>query len=131
MTTSRARAAKPKPAADMPADDGDGLLRIGENPEEPKYEPLFRLGGKAYAVLVNPSGSLKADYLHRLRSQGANLALSQLMEEMLSPDAYTAIRENRKVSDDDLRQVMRVCAQIVTGTAAPKSPTGANRSATR
>lgn len=130
MTTKARTPAKPKPA-EPPADDNDSLLRIGENPEEPKYEPLFRLGGKAYAVLVNPSGSLKADYLHRLRSQGANLALSQLMEEMLSPDAYTAIRENRKVSDDDLRQVMRVCAQIVTGTAAPKSPTGANRSATR
>lgn len=126
MTASKPRSAKAAPAQE-PAEPDDGLLRIGEAPEEPKFEPLFRLGGKSYDVLVNPSGSLLADYLHRLRNLGANLALSWLMEEMLSPDAYAAIRANRKVSDSELRQVMRLCAQIVTGTAAPKSPAAASR----
>ena len=126
MTSAKARPSTAK-AAPPPGED-DGILRIGEDPEEPRYEVKLHVGGKPHKVLVNPPGSLMVEYLHRIRAGGGNLALSWLMEKMLDPAAYAALRSDSKVSDADLRKVMQMCAQIVTGTrpapksAAPASP---------
>lgn len=121
MTSAKARPSSGK-AAPGP-DEDDGILRIGEEAAERRYEPLIRIGGKPHKVLANPPGSLMAEYLHQLRRGGANLALSWLLEEMLDPAAYQALRTDPKVSDDDLRKVMRLCAQVVTRNrpTAPKS----------
>lgn len=125
--------ARPSPgkAAPPAAGDDDGLLTIGEEPaEEPRYELLFRLGTKRHSALVNPDGSLLTEYLHRGRYLGVLMAQNWLLERMLSPDAYLAIRTGN-VSDSDLRKVIAALVQIVTGTPAPKSPTPGSRSGRR
>jgi hypothetical protein len=102
--------------------DDDGVLVIGETVEEPKHDVLFRLRGKEYEGLTNPPGSLMLAYIGLLRKRGANVALSWLLEEMLTPEAYKAVTEDAAVSRADFRQVTDLVLGLLFGTeTVPKS----------
>lgn len=105
-------------ATNNPAPDeaGDGILTIGESAEVPKYDVLFRLHGKEYEGLTNPSGSLMMQYIGLLRRRGANVALSWLAEEMLAPEAYKALTEDRAISRPDSRKVNDLILSLVFGS---------------
>ena len=108
------------------AEDGDdGILRIGEQPEEPKFDVLFTVHGKGCQGLVNPPASLMLRYIGLLRKRGANVALSWLLEEMLDTEAYKALTEDQAVSRDDFRKVSDLILGLLFGTDVPKSPRSA------
>jgi hypothetical protein len=96
-------------------EDDNDILTIGEAPEEPKYDVLFRLGGTEYQGLTNPSGSLMMQYIGLLRKRGANVALSWLLEEMLTPEAYKVLTEDPGVSRADSRKVNDLVLSLVFG----------------
>lgn len=115
-----------KATAGEPEDDG--ILRIGDTAEEPKYDVLFRLGGKEYQGLTNPSGALLFRYLDLQRKRGADHALSWLLEEMLTADAYTAVTTDVQLSRDDFNKVCDLVRSLLFGRdAAPKSPASKRR----
>ena len=93
-------------ATNEPRED-DGILVIGETAEEPKYDVLFRLRGKEYKGLANPAGSLMLQYIGLPRKRGTNAALSWLLEEMLTPDAYKAVTEDPAISRADSAEGQR------------------------
>lgn len=104
-------------ATNEPASEpDDGVLVIGEASEEPKYDVLFRMRGKEYQGLTNPSGSLMMAYISLLRKRGANVALSWLLEEMLTAEAYTALTEDRAITRADSRKVNDLVLGLVFGT---------------
>jgi hypothetical protein len=94
----------------------DGILTIGEAPEEPKYDVLFRLRGKEFQGITNPSGSLMMQYIGLLRKRGANVALSWLLEKMLTPEAYQAVTEDESISRGDSRKVNDLILGLVFGS---------------
>lgn len=128
--TARARP-RPKPERDEePEDDDwedDGILRIGEDEaEKPRHEVLFRLDGKEYEAVANPSASLMLRYLDRMRKWGPNPAISWLLEEMVGAEGYEALLTSPKVTQKDFAAVTRAAVRIVMGdgeTGAPKSRT--------
>ena len=104
-----------------PGED-DGILRIGDTPEEPKYDTLFRLRGKPYEGLVNPPASLLFRYLDTQRKRGADSALSWLLEEMLKADAYTALMTDGALSRADFDKVCDLMRGLLFGReTVPKS----------
>lgn len=120
MAGSTARGRKQDPAP--PDDADDGILRIGESGEEPKYDTLFKIDGRPYKGLVNPPGSAFHGYLDVLRKRGPNVALSWLLERLLDPEAYAALLESPKVTDADFKAVTDLCVGLITGRkTAPKA----------
>jgi len=111
------------PAQPQPQVPDDGILRIGDNAETPRYEVMFRIGGTPYEGIANPNGGILAKYLDTLRKRGGNVAVSWLLERMLEPDAYAALLDNPKVSDTDIRTVTDLVTGLVLGTrtTAPKA----------
>ena len=110
-------------ATSAPADDG--ILRIGETAEEPKYDVLFRIRGQEYQGITNPSGSLLFKYLDVQRKRGTDMALSWLLEKMLKADAYLAVTTDESLTRADFDAVCELVRGLVfgreTGTG-PKPP---------
>jgi hypothetical protein len=121
MTAKAARTPRPVHAAE---DASDGIISFGDEPEEPKHDTLFRLGGKEYPVLLNPPASLMIDYFYRVREDGPNLAFLWVLEEMLGKDGCRALREDPRVTRDGYRQVadaiMRILLGSEDGASGPK-----------
>jgi hypothetical protein len=111
-----------KATTSLPEDD-DGILRIGESAEEPKYDVLFRIRGKEYQGLTNPSGSLLFAYLDIQRKRGGDAALSWLLEKVLRPDAYAAVLTDESVSRADFDAVCEIARRLLFGRdSSPKPP---------
>jgi hypothetical protein len=108
-----------------PADDG--ILRIGESAEEPKYDVLFRIRGREYEGIANPSGALLFRYLDVQRKRGSDIALSWLLEEVLSADAYTAVTTDPSLSRPDFDQVCNLVRGLVFGRESGPKPPGRNQ----
>jgi len=100
-------------------DSDDGVLRIGDTPEEPKYDALFRLHGKPYEGLVNPPASLMLRYMDTLRKRGSNVAVSWLLEQMLKADAYAVLTTDPAVSRAEWQQVCDLVLGLVFGKPDP------------
>ncbi len=132
MTAQNAR--KQPRARAVPDDDGDladGVIRIGDEPEEPRYEELFRLRGQPYEVLANPPASMMLKYFDQVRKRGANAAFSWALEQMVGADAYKALLEDDAVTRADFQQVIDLILGILLGNpeTLPKSrATGSRRS---
>jgi hypothetical protein len=103
-----------------PAPEDDGILRIGDTPEEPKWDVLFSLRGQECKGLANPPASLMLRYVNTLRKRGANVAISWLLEEMLTPEACEAL-EDPAVSRPDFRKVTDLLLGLLFGGDVPKS----------
>jgi hypothetical protein len=121
MAASSARGGKTSPAQPP---ENDGILRIGESAEEPKYDVLFKIDGKPYKGLMNPPGSVLHKYILTIRRSGPNAALSWLYERMLAPDAHAALMDSEKVSDTDFDEITKLCIGLINGRpVAPKAKT--------
>lgn len=107
--------------------EDDGILRIGESAEEPKYDVLFRIRGKEYQGIANPNGSMLFAYLNVQRKRGSDMALSWLLEKMLRPDAYTAVITDESLSRTDFDKVTELVRGILFGTASGPKPQGPSR----
>jgi hypothetical protein len=108
----------------------DGILDLGDASESPRRDVLFRLDGQEYEVLTNPPASMMLAYFDRVRKQGANVAFSWLLEEMLGGDGYQAIMTSPKVSQSDFKAVGEAVMKILVGTqgeTVPKSRTTGSR----
>lgn len=131
MTAQAARKPRPVRAADEP----DGIIRIGDEPEEPVYDTLFRLGGTSYKVLTNPPVALMMSYFDRARKESNNRAFSWLLEQMLGEDGYTVLRDDPRVSRENFQQIVDAVMRIVLGnddeTSVPKSSKASRRSGSR
>ena len=129
MTAKAGPRRRPAPRDEEPEDDyeDDGILRLGEDEaEKPRHEVLFRLDGKEYEAVANPSASLMLRYLDRMRKWGPNPAISWLLEEMVGAEGYEALLTSPKVTQKDFAAVSRAAVRIVMGdgeTGAPKSRT--------
>ena len=129
MTAKAGPRRRPAPRDEEPEDDyeDDGILRLGEDEaEKPRHEVLFRLDGKEYEAVANPSASLMLRYLDRLRKWGPNPAISWLIEELVGAEGYEALLTSPKVTQKDFAAVSRAAVRIVMGdgeTGAPKSRT--------
>ena len=127
--TAKASPRRRPPRTEEPDEDeyDNGILRIGEDePEEPRYEVMFRLDGKEYEAVINPPTSLMLRYLDRLRKWGPNPAISWLIEEMVGAEGYEALLTSPKTSSKDFAAVSRAAIRAVMGdgdTGAPKSRT--------
>ncbi len=124
MTAQNARKApRARPAEENTADLADSVLRFGDEPEEPRYEELFKIRGTPYKVLVNPSGSMMLKYFDLFRKRGSNPAFSWALEQMLSDGGYEALLSDDAVSKDDFRQVADLVLGILLGNpeTLPKS----------
>ena len=105
------------------ATEDDGILRIGESAEEPKYDVLFRIRGKEYEGIANPSGKVLFRYLDVQRKRGSDIALSWLLEEILDAAAYEAVTTDDSVSRDDFDKVTELVRGLVFGRERnPKTP---------
>jgi hypothetical protein len=105
------------------SDADDGVLRIGESAEEPKYEVLFRVRGKEYEGRTNPPGSVLFRYLDIQRKRSSDTAMSWLVEKILKPDAYAAITEDESVSRPDFDRVCEIMRNLLFGRdSSPKPP---------
>lgn len=114
----------PPPPDDDEAWDGEGILTIGEDPDEPKRDVLFRLDGKEYEVCINPPASLMLRYMDRVRKWGPTAAISWLLEELVGGEGYEALLASPKVSQKDFGRISDAAVRIVMGrAAAPKSRT--------
>lgn len=124
MTAQNARRAPRRPAAPPVEEFTDGIIRIGDEPEDPRYEVLFRLHGKPYEVLVNPPASLLLRYLDLQRKRGANPAFSWALEQMAGEEAYKALLEDDAVTRADFQQIIDLIMGILLGSpdTLPKSP---------
>ena len=122
MAGSTARGRKQDPAPPETADD-DGILRLGEEADEPQWGVFFRVAGEPYEGMTNPNGQILLGYVDLLRKRGGNVATSWLLERMLKSDAYAVLRDDPKISDADVRKIIDKCAGLVLGTraAAPKA----------
>jgi hypothetical protein len=111
------------------AGDGedDGVLRIGENAEEPKYDVLFRIRGKEYQGITNPSGGLLFKYLDIQRKRNADTALSWLLEKILHPDAYAAITDDDSLDRADFDKVCDLVRGLVFGRERGPKTQGPNQ----
>jgi hypothetical protein len=133
MTAQAARKApRPVRAADEP---DDGIIRIGDEPEEPVYDTLFRLGGTSYKVLTNPPASLMLDYFDRMRKDGTNVAFSWVLEEMVGEEAYGLLLHDARVSRENFRAIATAVMRIVLGNtdddSVPKSSRGSRSNGRR
>lgn len=109
-------------------DGDDGILRIGETAEEPKLDVLFRLGGTEYEGLANPPASVLFRYMDIFRKRGADPALSWLLEEILSADAYQVLMSDKRLSRADFDKVCDLVRGLVFGReTVPKSPRSGSR----
>ena len=83
-------------------DDGERPRRrhhpVLRRAEEPRYDTLFRCGGKSYQVLTNPPASLMPAYFEKMRREGVNVAASWALEEMTSPEAYQVLTSDPRVT---------------------------------
>jgi hypothetical protein len=124
MTAQNARRAPRRPVSPPAEDFTNGIIRLGDEPEDPRYEVLFTLRGKPCEVRVNPPASLLLNYLEMQRKRGSNLAFSWVLEEMVGEEAYKALLEDDVVSRADFQQVIDLVLGIVLGSpdALPKSP---------
>lgn len=109
-------------ATSAPSDDG--ILRIGETAEEPKHDVLFRIRGKDYEGIVNPSGSLLFKYLDVQRKRGTDMALSWLLEKMLSADAYLAVTTDESLTRADFDAVCELVRGLMFGRETGPKPPG-------
>lgn len=96
-------------------DASDDVIRIGDEAEPEERNVLFTLGGAEYTVLTNPPVSLMLSYFDRIRKLGGNLAISWVLEQLISDDGYQALLESPKVSRSDYRQVVDAVVKIVIG----------------
>jgi hypothetical protein len=133
MTAQAARKApRPVRAADDP---DDGIIRIGDEPEEPVYDTLFHLGGKSYKVLTNPPSSMMLSYFDRMRKGGTNVAFSWLLEEMVGEEGYRVLLEDSRVSRENFRAIVDAVMRIVLGrddeNSVPKSSRGSRSNGRR
>jgi hypothetical protein len=132
MTAQAARKPRPVRAADEP---DDGIIRIGDEPEEPVYDTLFRLGGTSYKVLTNPPASLMIEYFDRMRKDGTNVAFSWVLEEMVGEEGYQVLLKDPRVSRANFRQIVDAVMRIVLGNSdddsVPKSSNGSRRNGRR
>ena len=117
MSGSTARARKQDPA--QTDDEEDGILRLGEEADEPQWGVFFRVGGKPYEGMTNPNGRILLKYTDILRKRGGNQATSWLLEQMLKPDAYAVLHDDPKISDADVRKIIGKCSGLLFGTRAP------------
>ena len=112
-------------ATSAPADDG--ILRIGETAEEPRYDVLFRIRGKEYQGIVNPNGGLLFKYLDIQRKRGSDMALSWLLEKVLKADAYEAVTTDESLSRPDFDAVCELVRGLVFGRETGPKPPGRRR----
>jgi hypothetical protein len=111
MTAQATRKAASR-AADEP---DDGIIRFSDEPEEPKYDTLFRLGGKEYQVLLNPPASLMLSYFDRVREEGPNLAIAWALSRMVGEDGYSILKTDPRVTREGFRQVVDAAMDILLG----------------
>ncbi len=102
--------------------EDDGILRIGDTAEEPKYDVLFRLAGAECKGLANPPASLMLRYIDTQRKRGQNVAISWLVEEMLDADAYAALTTAPNLGRGEWQQVCDLLLGILFGTAEGAVP---------
>ena len=117
-------------ATSAPPED-DGILRIGGTVEEPKYDVLFRLGGKDCRGLANPPASMMLGYMDQARKRGTNTAISWLLEEILDGPAYEALTTDPGLSRRDWQAVCDLVLGLLFGSGDAGAVPKARRSGTR
>ncbi|GAA1281540.1 hypothetical protein [Saccharothrix xinjiangensis] len=134
----RAPAAKPRKAPAKASPKTAALTAVGdfepieivtpETPVEQELIHLFSIDGVAYHVPANPPPAIALRFVRTAWQAGTELALAELLERMLGPEAYDALAECDAMTPEQLRSIMQHLQRLSMGTLdGPKG--GSTRSA--
>ena len=85
---------------------------------------LLTIDDDEFTILDNPTPSQGLEYLHVIRTEGVFAASLWLLETMLGPGGYEALRRCKGLPQDGLQRVVEVCVEKINGSMdAPKEET--------
>ena len=86
---------------------------------------LFTLNGIDYHVVANPPASIGLRYLHMSRAQDQITAQGWLLETLLGEEAYTALMNYDRLTNQILEQVVGAVVKLTLGALeATNGPLG-------
>lgn len=98
-----------------------------ENPPEVEEVELFSIDGRAYMVPREVSPAVSLRFLKAARQVGAELAMGELLEEMLGEEGYDALMNFKYLTQQNLVDLMELVKRHAMG--ALEGPKGTSRTA--
>lgn len=83
--------------------------------EEQKFETLFTVDDKEYALWINPPASVGLAYLKMVKEENTEAAAVWLLEQMIGEDGYEALMGLPDLKEEDLTRIMKICKQYSMG----------------
>lgn len=77
--------------------------------------PIFSIDGVAYTIPAKPRPALALRFLHNRRTVGEDDATDILLEELLGPDGYKALREYDELTTEQLKSVFTIAQKVALG----------------
>lgn len=74
---------------------------------------VFYIDGTPHSVPEDPPAIIMINYLDQVRRHGPVPASTYLLEAMLGPESYAALRASEDITQDQLRQVIRKVDEIL------------------
>jgi isopentenyl diphosphate isomerase/L-lactate dehydrogenase-like FMN-dependent dehydrogenase len=106
------------------------VIRItaDQRPEEEERALLFTLDDKEYTLWLNAPSSVMLEYLDIARNEGANVAFSWGMEQMLGEAGYQALFDPR-ITKDQFQSIGEIVIGQLMGVdrSADANGSGPNR----
>ncbi|NUU26110.1 MAG: hypothetical protein HOV68_32110 [Streptomycetaceae bacterium] len=115
--------------APITAEGGFEPIRIvtPETPPEVELVELFSIDGQAYFVPRDPSPAVALRFIRAAQVAGMELALAELLVEMLGEEAYEALASCDAMTAAQFGAIMQGLRQLSMG--ALEGPKGSSRSA--
>jgi hypothetical protein len=90
---------------------------------------LFTVDDREFSMLLNPPSSMMLEYLDIARNEGANVAFSWGMEQMLGQEAYEVLLAEPRVSKEQFQQLGEIVIGQLMGVdrSADANGSGPNR----
>lgn len=130
-SSSRTRSATKKAAARPPVGRQlEGVEPVELSSSAPDREPdlvhIFSVDGTPYYLDRNQDATVALTYLRLVRSEGQNVALSYMFEEVMGTEAYEALMNCKGLTPAQLGQVMLVVQTVLLGSQdhLPKARSG-------
>lgn len=131
-TATRRRTTTKSPAVRniQPPQDFEPVRFVTKRPED--REPvervvLFSLDDKDYTIPRKFPVSLGLKVIRTMRKRGQEIAMAELLEEVIGEDAYEALVNYPDLEDSDIERLMEIVQSLALGSL--DSPKGRSASA--
>lgn len=119
-TTTRRRTTKNPAVRNMPPPQGFEPIRfVTKRPED--RDPvervvLFSLDDQEFSIPRKFPVNLGLKVIRTMRRQGSEIAMAELLEEVIGADAYEALVNYPDLEDDDIARLMKIVTDLALGS---------------